>query len=250
MTPAPGQRVVIVTGAAGGIGAAITDRLATDGWLIAAADIDERGLARRRAEVLRHGRPLQTFQVDVSLEDSVVSMVRAVHDRFGRVDALVNNAGIIGTRAPIWEVPSGEWERLLAVDLSSVYYCSRAAIPHMLRTGWGRIVNIASIAGKDGNPYAAAYSSAKAGVIGLTKSMGKELATRGILVNCVTPAEIDTPILGRPPQAELDRWLSGIPMARLGQPMEVANLVAWLVSDECSFSTSGVFDVSGGHSTY
>jgi NAD(P)-dependent dehydrogenase (short-subunit alcohol dehydrogenase family) len=116
--------------------------------------------------------------------------------------------------------------------------------------GLGRIVNISSIAGKDGNPFAAAYSAAKAGVIGLTKSMAKELARDGILVNCVTPAEIDTPILGQPPQAEVDRWLAQIPMARLGRPIEVANLVAWLVSDECSFSTGSVFDISGGHSTY
>jgi NAD(P)-dependent dehydrogenase (short-subunit alcohol dehydrogenase family) len=244
------QRVVVVTGAVGGIGSAITERLWMDGWQIAAADIDEAGLARRRTIAIQRGQSLETFPVDVSVEASVGAAVEAIHERFGRVDGLVNNAGIVGTRAPIWEQPPGEWAHILAVDLSSVYYCSRAVIPHMLRRGWGRIVNIASIAGKDGNPYAAAYSAAKAGVIGLTKSIAKEVATAGILVNCVTPAEIDTPILGHPPQAEIDRWLSQIPMARLGQPIEVANLVAWLLSDECSFSTGGVFDISGGHSTY
>ena len=244
------ERVAIVTGAAGGIGKAILYRLAQSGWRLAAADVDAARLdAALQAPELR-GHAVEPFVVDVGSEDSVVAMVGAVHERFGRIDALVNNAGIIGTRAPIWEVPRGEWEHILAVDLHSVYYCSRAAIPHMLERGWGRIVNIASIAGKDGNPYAAAYSTAKAGVIGLTKSMGKELAKSGVLVNCITPAEIDTPLLGTPPKAELERWLAQIPMGRMGQPIEVAHLVQWLVSDECSFSTSGVFDISGGHSTY
>jgi 2-dehydro-3-deoxy-L-rhamnonate dehydrogenase (NAD+) len=244
------ERVVIVTGAASGIGAAIAERLGHDGWLVAAADIDQQGLARGENAARRDGISMQTFPVDVSVQESVSAMVDAVHYSYGRIDALVNNAGIIGTPAPIWEVPELHWEHILAVDLNSVYYCSRAVVPHMLLGGWGRIVNIASIAGKEGNPNAAAYSTAKAGVIGLTKSMAKELATKGVLVNCVTPAEIDTPILGRPPQPELERWLSRIPMARLGQPREVAALVAWLVSEECSFSTGAVFDISGGRSTY
>ncbi len=252
MTGAAGgaERVAIVTGAAGGIGTAITERLGRSGWLVAAADIDPTALSRRQADELTLGRAISTFVVDVSDERAVASMVDAVSERYGRLDAVVNNAGIIGTRAPVWAVPAGEWEHILAVDLSSVYYCSRAAIPHMMRAGWGRIVNIASIAGKDGNPFAAAYSAAKAGVIGLTKSMAKEVAAHRIMVNCVTPAEIDTPILGSPPKAELDRWLAAIPMGRLGKPAEVANLVAWLLSDECSFSTGGVFDISGGHSTF
>jgi 3-oxoacyl-[acyl-carrier protein] reductase len=248
--PSANGRIAIVTGAAGGIGAAICERLATDGWAIAAVDLDEGALMRRRATAIAEGVTYEVFVGDVAAEDRVAAMAAAVHDRFGRVDALVNNAGIIGTRAAVWEVPTGEWERIIAVDLSSAYYCSRAAIPLMLAAGWGRIVNIASIAGKDGNPYAAAYSAAKAGMIGLTKSMAKELATSGVLVNAVTPAEIDTPLLGTPAPAELARWLAAIPMGRMGRPVEVANLVAWLVSDDCSFTTGAVFDISGGHSTY
>jgi 3-oxoacyl-[acyl-carrier protein] reductase len=243
-------RVAIVTGAAGGIGGAICERLAADGWAIAALDLDEGALARRQTTAIAEGVTYEVLVGDVASEDRVAAMVAAVHNRFGRVDALVNNAGIIGTRTPVWEVAVSEWERIVAVDLSSVYYCSRAAIPFMRAARWGRIVNIASIAGKDGNPYAAAYSAAKAGVIGLTKSMAKELAKSGVLVNAVTPAEIDTPLLGTPAPAELARWLAAIPMGRMGLPAEVAELVTWLVSDACSFTTGAVFDISGGHSTY
>jgi 3-oxoacyl-[acyl-carrier protein] reductase len=243
-------RVAIVTGAAGGIGGAICERLAADGWAIAALDLDEGALARRQTTAIAEGVTYEVLVGDVASEDRVAAMVAAVHNRFGRVDALVNNAGIIGTRAPVWEVAVSEWERIVAVDLSSVYYCTRAANPIMRAARWGRIVNIASIAGKDGNPYAAAYSAAKAGVIGLTKSMAKELAKSGVLVNAVTPAEIDTPLLGTPAPAELARWLAAIPMGRMGLPAEVAELVTWLVSDACSFTTGAVFDISGGHSTY
>lgn len=243
-------RTALVTGGARGIGEAISRRLAQDGFVVAVADIDEPG-AKKSAEAI-DGAGGQGFAVgvDVSDEGSVRAMVAKVMARTGRIDAVVNNAGIAGRTAPVWEVPDGEWERVVATDLSSVYYVSRAVLPQMLRQAYGRIVNIASIAGKEGNPHAAAYSAAKAGVIGLTKSIAKEVATSNIIVNCVTPAVIDTPLLGQVTQDFLQYMVSRIPMGRMGQVTEVAALVAWLVSDDCSFSTGAVFDLSGGRATY
>src|SRR4029077_17010283 len=169
---------------------------------------------------------------------------------FGRIDALVNCAGVAGISAPSWQLPQGEWERVLAVNLNGTSYCCRAVVPRLLGAGWGRIVNIASIAGKEGNPNAAPYSASKAGVIRLTKSLAKEVATRGVLVNCITPAVIATPILAQLTQEHIDYMTARIPMGRVGQPEEVAALVAWLVSDEGSFSTGAVCDISGARCTY
>ena len=244
------SRVVLVTGAARGIGEAVARRLARAGWCVAAADIDGQGLADLSRSALDEGWCAEPFRADVSDLDAVTGMVDAVYARFGRIDALVNNAGIIGSGAPLWEVGPDEWQRILSVDLTSIYYCSRAVIPLMLTAGFGRIVNMASIAGKEGLPFSAPYSAAKAGVIALTKAMGKELARSGILVNCVTPADIETPMHQHAGPEEVARWAAAIPMGRLGTPAEVAELVAWLVSEECSFSTGAVFDLSGGRSTY
>lgn len=242
-----GERVAIVTGAARGIGAAMATRLAADGYRVVVADIDNEEAARTATRI---GAAASPARVDVTNEASVRAMVADVLDRMGRIDALVNNAGIAGTSAPCWELPPGEWERVLAIDLSGVYYGCRAVLPHMRERGSGRIVNIASIAGKEGNPNAVPYSAAKAGIIGLTKAVAKEVATSGILVNAVAPAVIETQILEQMTEAHVQYMVSRIPMGRVGQPEEVAALVSWLCSEECSFSTGAVFDISGGRATY
>lgn len=243
-------RVAIVTGGASGIGAATSERLARDGFAVAIADLHQGRAGDTAAGIAGAGGRTCAVPVDVSREDSVRAMITAVLERFGRIDALVNNAGIAGEAAPAWELPAGEWERVLGIDLSGVYYGCRAVLPHMLSRGTGRIVNVASIAGKEGNPNAVPYSAAKAGVIGLTKAIAKEVATRGVLVNCVTPAVIDTPILEQVTEQHIQYMVSRIPMGRVGRPEEVAALIAWLCSDDCSFSTGAVFDCSGGRATY
>jgi 2-dehydro-3-deoxy-L-rhamnonate dehydrogenase (NAD+) len=224
-------RSAIVTGGASGIGAAIAHRLGKAGVQVHNFDIAVGG---------------ETIQVDVTDEDAC----RRAVSRSQPIDILVNSAGVAGQNAPSWKLPDGEFERVIAVNLVGTYYMCRAVIPGMVARGWGRIVNIASIAGKEGNPNASAYSASKAGVIGLTKSLAKEVADTGVLVNCVTPAVIETRMLGQVSDEHLKYMLSKIPMGRLGQPEEVAALVSWLVSDECTFSTGAVFDISGGRATY
>jgi len=241
------ERVAIVTGAGRGIGAATAARLAADGYRVVVADISV-GAAAMTAS--RLGALAFPAMVDVTSEPSVRAMVADVLDRVGRIDALVNNAGVAGDSAPCWELPDGEWERVLSIDLSGVYYGCRAVLPHMRERGWGRIVNVASIAGKEGNPNAVPYSAAKAGVIGLTKAVAKEVATSGILVNAVTPAVIETPLLEQMTAAQVQYMTARIPMGRVGQPDEVAALISWLCSEECTFSTGAVFDISGGRATY
>ena len=180
-------------------------------------------------------------------------MQRAADDAaqaLGKIDILVASAGITGPNATVWDYPVAQWDRVIDVNLNGVFYCNRSVVPHMQRNGYGRIVNIASIAGKEGNPNAAAYSASKAGVIGLTKSLGKELATSEIRVNCVTPAAVRTPIFDQMTQQQIDWMLSKIPIGRFGGIDEVSSLVCWLASEECSFSTGAVFDVSGGRATY
>jgi 3-oxoacyl-[acyl-carrier protein] reductase len=176
--------------------------------------------------------------------------VQTLIQREGRLDVLVNNAGVAGLAAPVADYPEDEWRRIVSIDLDGVFYCCKAVLPHMLERRSGRIINIASISGKEGNPNMAAYSTAKAGVIGFTKALGKEVATSGIYVNCVTPAVIATEILIQLSEEAVAYMTSRIPMGRTGQPEEVAALVAWLASDECSFSTGAVFDISGGRATY
>jgi 3-oxoacyl-[acyl-carrier protein] reductase len=244
------ERVAIVTGAAKGIGAAIAERLAREGATVAIADVDEAGAGRESDRITAAGGQAFALRVDVSDPTSTRAMVETVVERAGRLDILVNNAGINGPTVPVVEVSVEEWRRVLSIDLDGVFYCCKFAAPHLVRRGYGRIVNIASIAGKEGNPNHSPYSTAKAGVIGFTKSLGKELATTGVLVNCVAPALIDTD-LTRGVSKEMVRYLVGrVPMGRMGQAQEVAALVAWLCSPECSFNTGAVFDLSGGRATY
>jgi 3-oxoacyl-[acyl-carrier protein] reductase len=244
------KKVALVTGAARGIGAAIAERLARDGACVAVADLDEAPAAQLVERIALAGGGAFFVHMDVADPASARQAVQSIIAREGHLDVLVNNAGIAGLAAPVAEYPVEEWRRILSIDLDGVFYCCKAALPHMLERGSGRIVNIASISGKEGNPNMSAYSTAKAGVIGFTKALAKEVATSGILVNCVTPAVIATDILNQLSDEAVGYMTAKIPMGRTGQPEEVAALVAWLASDECTFSTGGVFDISGGRATY
>jgi NAD(P)-dependent dehydrogenase (short-subunit alcohol dehydrogenase family) len=240
-------QVALVTGAGAGIGHAIAARLWHDGAHVVATDINRSSL-----ELVYAGLDcrISTRQLDVRAADQFRAVAEEVADRLGRLDILVNNAGVAGRAAPIWELTREEWREVIDVDLSGVFFGCQAAIPTMRAAGYGRIVNVASIAGKEGNPNAVPYSAAKAGVIGLTKAVAKEVVKDGILVNCVTPAVIETEILAQLSAEHVEYMVSRIPMGRMGQPAEVAALVSWLVSNECSFSTGAVFDISGGRATY
>lgn len=241
--------VAIVTGAARGIGAAIARRLAADGYRVALVDVDAERAEQVRAQ-LPAGAGAQVFRVDVSQPAQVDALVEQLRREWGRIDVLVNCAGIAGKAAPIEEQTLDDWERMIAVDLSSVFYFCRAVIPVMKAQRSGRIVNIASIAGKEGNPNMVPYSAAKAGVIGLTKALAKEVARDGILVNSVAPAVIQTEILDQLTPAQVEYMVQRIPIGRPGQPEEVAALVAWMVSPECTFTTGFCFDASGGRAVY
>ncbi len=247
MSPLPlDAKAALVTGAARGIGYAIAARLAADGARVALLDLN--GAAAKAAA--RIGPSALALTADVTVASEVEAAVRQVVAAFGRLDILVNNAGITGRSFPIWELSDEDWRRVIDVDLTSVFYCCRWAVRVMLEQGSGRIVNIASIAGKEGNPTLVPYSAAKAGVIGLTKALAKEVCTRGILVHAVAPAVIGTELLQQMEQTTVDLLVSKIPMGRVGRPEEVAALVAWLVSDACSFTTGAVHDLSGGRATY
>jgi 3-oxoacyl-[acyl-carrier protein] reductase len=235
-------RSAIVTGGVSGIGAGIAARLAAEGARVSLWDHDAAALAKADAP--------HKATVDVTDAAAVQRATDETAGALGRIDILIACAGITGPNATVWEYPVAQWDRVIDVNLNGVFYCNRAVVPHMQRNGYGRIVNIASIAGKEGNPNAAAYSASKAGVIGLTKSLGKELATSEIRVNCVTPAAVRTPLFEQMTQQQVDWMLSKIPIGRFGGIDEVASLVCWLASEECSFSTGAVFDISGGRATY
>ncbi len=243
----PSIRTALVTGAARGIGLAIATRLAGDGLRVALLDRDGERLEAAARSV---GGGARALVGDVTQTKDVDGAIARVEREWGRLDVLVNNAGITGRSFPIWELADEDWQRVIDVDLTSVFLCCRAGVKVMLRQGSGRIINIASIAGKEGNPTLVPYSTAKAGVIGLTKALAKEVATRGILVNAVAPAVIGTELLEQMEQSTVDLLVSKIPMGRLGRPDEVAALVAWLASDQCTFSTGAVYDLSGGRATY
>ncbi len=241
------EKTALVTGAARGIGLAIARRLAAGGARVALLDLDREAVEAAARSVGGEAMPVVA---DVTRAAEVETAVAQVMGRWGRLDILVNNAGITGRSFPIWELSDEDWQRVIDVDLTSVFFCCRAAVKVMLPQGAGRIINIASIAGKEGNPTLVPYSSAKAGVIGLTKALAKEVATRGILVHAVAPAVIGTELLKQMEKSTVDLLISKIPMGRVGTPEEVAALVAWLASDECSFTTGAVHDLSGGRATY
>jgi NAD(P)-dependent dehydrogenase (short-subunit alcohol dehydrogenase family) len=239
-------RVAVVTGGARGIGFAIAERLARSGAKAALWDVD----GKRAAEAAQQITGAFSHSVDVTSDAAIDAALKATEQALGPVDILVASAGITGPNKTVAEYPVEAWRQVIDIDLTGVFLCCRAVIPGMQKRNYGRIVNIASIAGKEGNPNASAYSAAKAGVIGLTKSLGKELAKTPIRVNCITPAAVKTEIFDQMTQQHIDFMLSKIPLGRFGLVEEMASMVAWLVSEECSFSTGAVFDVSGGRATY
>ena len=242
-------RRAVVTGAAQGFGRAITERLLASGASVALWDLDADESARAARELEGRGR-IFTRTVDVAEIAQVDAAAAATIAEFGGIDILVANAGIAGPNHKTWEYPVDEWRRVIEIDLMSVFYCCRAVIPAMLQQRYGRIVTISSVAGKEGNPNASAYSTAKAGVIALTKSLGKELAGENIAVNCITPAAARTRIFDQMSQQHVDWMLAKIPRGRFLEVEELASLAAWLASEDNSFSTGAVFDISGGRSTY
>lgn len=242
-------RTVVVTGGARGIGYAVAERALRSGAAIALWDMDETRAQHSRS-VLEQFGAVSSFTVDVQDEKSVAEVAARTVDKLGSIDVLVNNAGITGKIQPLWEIAPSEWRQVLGVNLTGPYLTSRAIVPVMLRQGYGRIVNIASIAGKEGNPNASHYSASKAGLIGLTKSLAKELATSNILVNAVTPGAAETELLEALSDEQVQYMRSKIPMNRFVRVEEVAALIVWLASDECSVSTGAVFDASGGRATY
>jgi 2-dehydro-3-deoxy-L-rhamnonate dehydrogenase (NAD+) len=232
-------RVALVTGGASGIGAAVAMRLRREGAEVASLDLHP-----------ETADGVLALAGDVSDSAQVADAVARVERELGPIDVLVCSAGVPGASLPPVETTDEEWRRVFAINADGVFFCNRAVIPGMVSRGYGRIVNVASIAGKEGNPMATAYSASKAAVIALTKAIGKDLAQTGVLVNCIAPAVIETPILAGISQEHIDYMVERIPMGRLGRPDEVAALVCWLASEECSFSTGATYDISGGRAVY
>jgi len=242
-------RTAVITGGAQGIGHAIAERMLRSGADVVLWDIDAARLAAARSELSALGT-VRSSVVELTDEGSVADATAEALAAQGRIDILVNNAGITGGNAPTWELAPEVWRRVVEVNLVAPYLTCRAVVPHMMAAGYGRIVNIASVAGKEGNPNASHYSASKAALIALTKSLGKELAMRGVLVNAVSPAAARTAMFATMTQAHIDFMLSKIPMGRFLEVDEAAAMVAWLASEDCSFSTGAVFDLSGGRATY
>ncbi len=240
-------RHAVITGGGAGLGLAIAKRMLASGATVTLWDRDAAALALAAREL---GAGADTVQVSVDALDSVTAAVQQTLSRHAAVDALINCAGITGPNTKLWDYPADDWARVMQVNLNGLFYCCRELVPHMRARNYGRIVNLASVAGKDGNPNASAYSASKAGVIALTKSLGKELADTGVRVNCVTPAAVKTAMFDQMTPEHIQFMLSKIPMGRFGEPDEVAAMVSWLCTEECSFSTGAVFDLSGGRSTY
>ncbi|MDF2620383.1 MAG: short-chain dehydrogenase/reductase [Xanthobacteraceae bacterium] len=242
-------RVAIVTGGARGIGYATAERLLRSGAAVALWDIDARRLAEAAGALFALGK-VSTHIVELTEEMSVNAATQATLKAHGKIDILINNAGITGGNGRLWELDTESWRRVVDVNLIGPFLTCKAVVPELLENGWGRIVNVASIAGKEGNANASHYSASKAGVIGLTKSLGKELAGSNILVNCVTPAAAQTELFAQMKQEHIDFMLSKIPMGRFVQVEEIAAMIAWLSSEDCAFSTGAVFDISGGRAVY
>ena len=246
------RRHAVITGGAVGLGFAIAQRVLASGGTVTLWDRDEAALHRAKTELGTglYVDAVNTVVVNVADHASVVSAVARTVAINPAIDALVNSAGITGPNVKVWDYPPQDWLDVMQVNLNGLFYCCREVVPHMRARDYGRIVNIASVAGKDGNPNASAYSASKAAVMALTKSLGKELADTGVRVNCVTPAAVKTAIFKQMSPEHIAFMLSKIPMGRFGMPEEVAAMAAWLCTDDCSFSTGAVFDLSGGRSTY
>lgn len=241
------NKTAIVTGGAQGFGLAITSRFLESGANVIMWDIDKNTTDKVLKE--KNNPKLSAAEIDVTNFDQISSEIDKISQQT-KIDIFINNAGITGKNATVWDYPIDEWKKVLDLDLNAVFYCCKAIVPHMIKNNFGRIVNISSIAGKEGNPNASAYSTAKAGVIGLTKSLGKELADKNIAVNCVTPAAAKTRIFDQMTEEHINYMLSKIPRNRFAKVEELASLVTWLASEENSFSTGAVFDLSGGRATY
>jgi 2-dehydro-3-deoxy-L-rhamnonate dehydrogenase (NAD+) len=243
-------RHAVITGGASGLGFAITQRLLASGASVTWWDRDTAAMAAGQQQLGEQAGQLQQVVVDVGEHASAVQAVRETVARHRFIDVLVNCAGITGPNVKLWDYPPADWLQVMQVNLNGLFYCCREVVPLMRQRNYGRIVNIASVAGKEGNPNASAYSASKAAVIALTKSLGKELADSGIRVNCVTPAAVKTAMFAQMTPEHIAFMLSKIPMGRFGEPDEVAAMVAWLCTEDCSFSTGAVFDLSGGRATY
>ena len=236
----------MIAGGASGLGREVALRIVAEGGQVALWDIDAEALAKTAKEV---GAEI-AVELDVSDQKAVAEAAEKSNTALGRIDILVNSAGVTGATAPVQDFPVDSWIRTIDINLNGLFYCCREVIPFMLANGYGRIVNVSSVAGKEGNPNASAYSASKAGILGLTKSLGKELAKHGILANAITPANFESPILTQLPQSQIDYMRSKIPMDRLGEVYESAAMVCFMASEECSFTTASTFDTSGGRTTY
>jgi 2-dehydro-3-deoxy-L-rhamnonate dehydrogenase (NAD+) len=239
-------RTAVVTGGGSGLGKASAARIVAEGGKVVLWDLNPDALKTAAQEI----GATHVIALDVADPDAVAAAAAESAKVLGRIDILVASAGITGATVPVHEFPIDSWKRVVDINLNGVFYCSRAIVPFMLENGYGRIVNVASVAGKEGNPNASAYSASKAGVIGLTKSLGKELAGKGVIANSLTPATFESPILEQLPQSQVDYMRSKIPMGRLGEVEESAAMVCFMASDECSFTTASTFDTSGGRTTY